>query len=86
MRVLVTGAAGYIGSVVTEQLIKLGIEVVALDNLQQVNVQGEHSAARFVLLDLRDAEGLAHVLRDYPVDAVVAVLGTVAVSLLRLCK
>ena len=34
MNILVTGAAGYIGSVVTEVLIDQGNSVVALDNLQ----------------------------------------------------
>jgi len=34
MKILVTGAAGYIGSIVTERLIELGHEVIALDNLQ----------------------------------------------------
>ncbi len=33
MNILVTGAAGYIGSVVTEVLIDQGHSVVALDNL-----------------------------------------------------
>jgi UDP-glucose 4-epimerase len=71
MSILVTGAAGYIGSVVTEQLIKQGHEVVALDNLRHGHAQAVHPAARFVQLDLLDACGLTHVLRDYPVDAVV---------------
>jgi len=34
MKVLVTGAAGYIGSVTTETLLGAGYEVVALDNLE----------------------------------------------------
>ena len=33
MRVLVTGGAGYIGSVVTETLLAQGHDVVVLDNL-----------------------------------------------------
>ena len=35
MRALVTGAAGYIGSVVAQQILDAGHEVVALDNLSQ---------------------------------------------------
>ena len=35
MNILVTGAAGYIGSIVTEQLVKKGNSVIVLDNLEQ---------------------------------------------------
>jgi len=35
MNILVTGAAGYIGSIVAQELIKDGNTVVALDNLEQ---------------------------------------------------
>ena len=35
MSILVTGAAGYIGSVVTEKLIAENYDVLALDNLFQ---------------------------------------------------
>jgi len=35
MNILVTGAAGYIGSIVTEEIIKKGNSVIALDNLEQ---------------------------------------------------
>ena len=35
MNILITGAAGYIGSIVTEELIKKGYSVIALDNLEQ---------------------------------------------------
>ena len=35
MRVVVTGGAGYIGSVVAEELVAKGHEVVVFDNLQK---------------------------------------------------
>ena len=35
MNVLVTGAAGYIGSICSEVLLARGINVIALDNLQE---------------------------------------------------
>ena len=35
MKILVTGGAGYIGSITVERLIKSGAEVVVFDNLYQ---------------------------------------------------
>ena len=39
MRVLVTGGAGYIGSVVTEELISQGHDAVVYDNLGKGHIQ-----------------------------------------------
>jgi UDP-glucose 4-epimerase len=71
MKVLVTGAAGYIGSVVTEQLIEQGHHVIALDNLVNGHSAAVHPDAEFVQLDLLDGEGLASLLKADHVDAVV---------------
>jgi UDP-glucose 4-epimerase len=70
LRVLVTGAAGYIGSVVTEQLVEQGHEVVALDNLQKGHKAAVHPRARFVQGDLADSEWLRSFLAANLVDAV----------------
>ena len=53
--VLVTGAAGYIGSVVTEELIKDGKRTIALDNLAQGHMHvliGPNGAGKSTLLRL----------------------------------
>ena len=71
MKVLVTGAAGYIGSVVTEKLVEQGYEVLALDNLQHGHRAAVHPAATFVQGDLVDGSWLTAFLRENPVDAVV---------------
>lgn len=71
MRVLVTGAAGYIGSVVAEQLIEQGHEVVALDDLRHGHAAAVHPEARFVQGDLCDGNRLKQLLMTNPVDAVV---------------
>jgi UDP-glucose 4-epimerase len=71
MKVLVTGAAGYIGSIVTEQLVEQGHAVIALDNLVNGHRAAVHSDAEFVKIDLLDAERLKSLLKSHPIDAVV---------------
>jgi UDP-glucose 4-epimerase len=71
LRVLVTGGAGYIGSVVTEDLVARGHEVVVYDNLVKGHRETVREPARFVLGDLLDTQGLATVLADHAIEAVV---------------
>ena len=54
MKILVTGGAGYIGSVTTGELIRAGHEVVVLDNLYQGHRAAVHPQAVFVQGDLAD--------------------------------
>jgi UDP-glucose 4-epimerase len=69
MRVLVTGGAGYIGSVVAEQLLAEGDEVVVYDNLSTGHAEAVPPGAAFVRADLADADALRAALAG--VDAVV---------------
>ncbi len=62
MRFLVTGGAGYIGSIVTVQLLEDGHEVVVLDNLSKGHRRAVPEGASFVRGDLLDAQRLARVL------------------------
>ena len=48
MRVLVTGGAGYIGSVVTEELLRDGHEVVVFDSLYKGHRGAVVEGAEFV--------------------------------------
>lgn len=70
MDILVTGAAGYIGSVVTEQLLREGNRVIVLDNLQQGHREAVAPQAIFIKSDLADSEALDKVFRHYPIEAV----------------
>ena len=71
MPVLVTGGAGYIGSVVTEELINDGHEVVVYDNLEKGHRAAIHPKARFVAGDLLDGETLGRTIRGNAIEAVV---------------
>lgn len=63
-RVLVTGAAGFIGSHVAAHALAAGFEVVATDDLSGGFRENVPAAARFVQGDLRDAAFVATLLRD----------------------
>ncbi|CAM5533877.1 ADP-L-glycero-D-manno-heptose-6-epimerase [Streptomyces tendae] len=52
---LVTGGAGYVGSVVAQHLVEAGHEVVVLDNLSTGFREGVPAGAAFVEGDIRDA-------------------------------
>ena len=71
MRVLVTGGAGYIGSVVAEELINNGHEVVVYDNLQKGHRAAVNRKATFVEADLLDGETLGRTIRGNAIEAVV---------------
>ncbi len=71
MRVLVTGGAGYIGSVVAEELLLGGHEVVVYDNLGKGHRDAVPPGATFVHGDLGDGQLLRETLRRSRSEAVV---------------
>jgi UDP-glucose 4-epimerase len=70
MRVLVTGGAGYIGSVVAGQLLGAGHEVTVIDNLSRGHRRAVPSGAELVVGDLSGKENLAELFRRKKFDAV----------------
>ena len=59
VKLLVTGGAGYIGSIVATQLLEAGHEVVVLDNLERGHREAVPAQARLVIADLRDQAAVA---------------------------
>ncbi|MDA7915958.1 UDP-glucose 4-epimerase GalE [Verrucomicrobia bacterium] len=70
MRVLVTGGAGYIGSVATAELIDSGYQVVVFDNLFQGHQEAVHPNAIFVEGDLADKDAVDAVFAEQQPEAV----------------
>jgi UDP-glucuronate 4-epimerase len=78
--ILVTGAAGFIGSHLTERLLGLGHQVVGLDNfddfyspeIKRNNIRNFTSTEGFSLVegDIRDTELLEHIFSDRKIDIV----------------
>jgi len=70
MKILVSGGAGYIGSVVTEQLVAAGESVVVFDNLSQGHREAVHPDAAFVRGDLADRAAVDAAFAAHKPDAV----------------
>jgi UDP-glucuronate 4-epimerase len=80
MRILVTGAAGFIGFHVARMLLERGDEVVGIDNLNdyydpvlkqaRLTLLEESDRFAFVRLDLADREGIAALFRECRVERV----------------
>jgi UDP-glucose 4-epimerase len=71
MRVLVTGGAGFIGSVLTEELLAAGHDVVSYDNLSKGHRDAVVPPARLVEGDVLDGPALGAALRGHRIEAVV---------------
>lgn len=71
MNVLVTGGAGYIGSVCVEELLNTGHNVVVFDNLSEGHRSAVDQRARFVLGDLGDRAAVGCLMREVRPEAVI---------------
>ncbi|PTX97277.1 UDP-glucose 4-epimerase GalE [Verrucomicrobia bacterium LW23] len=70
MKILVTGGAGYIGSICTEEILNLGDSVVVFDNLTEGHRSAIDPRAKFVEGDLGDRDFIFKTLAEEKPDAV----------------
>lgn len=80
MEVLVTGGAGYIGSVVVERLIEGNYKVVVFDNLEKGHREAVHPEANFAKGDLRSPDDIKAVFEENQIGAVIHLAAYTAVE------
>ena len=70
MKILVTGGAGYIGSITVDELLKKGYQVVVFDNLANGHREAV-KGAELIEGDLNDFDFLSEVIAEEKINAVV---------------
>ncbi len=81
MKILLTGAAGFIGAATAQRLLDRGDTVVGLDNLNdyydpalkhsRLDLLSPHASFRFVKMDVADRPGIAHLFANEGFDRVI---------------
>ena len=71
MRVLVTGGAGYIGSITSHQLKKEGHEPIIFDSLEKGHREAIEPDFELVIGETQDWKFLTNILRDKKIEAVI---------------
>ena len=80
MRILVTGGAGYIGSVMTDVLVERGHDVTVFDNLTRGYRDAVSPSATFVEGDLSDTPAVSATLKRQQIEAVIHMAGAALVG------
>src|SRR5271170_2715928 len=70
MHIFVTGGAGYIGSICSEELINAGHQVTIFDNLTEGHRKAIDSRAKFVEGDLADRDVIIGAVKNGRPDAI----------------
>ncbi len=75
IKILVTGGAGYIGSVTTKKLLDAGYSVTVIDNLYKGKIELVDKRAVFYKLDITDFPALEKKFKGKTFDAVIHFAG-----------
>jgi UDP-glucose 4-epimerase len=78
-KILVTGGAGYIGSHVTEQLVKLKKNVVILDNLKTGYKSLINKKAKFIKGDISNIKLLKKIIKHNNISTIIHLAGFIDV-------
>ena len=70
LRILVTGGAGYVGSICSAELMKRGHSVVVVDDLSTGHPEAVPQGAEFHQIDIGDADRVSRLLKKNDFDVV----------------
>lgn len=79
-KVLVTGGAGYVGSVLVSRLIEDGFSVIVLDNLKQGHTEAVHPQATFIQANICNKTALGDVFNQHSIEYVMHMAAETLVS------
>jgi len=80
LRVLVTGGAGYIGSITAHELVRQGHEIIVFDNMSYGHKKAIPKNAGFVKADLLDKQAINKALKEEKIGAVIHFAGFTSVG------
>ena len=80
MKILVTGGAGYIGSITSKTLLDRGFEVTIFDNLERGHREAVDSRAKFFQGDLGNIDDLEKLFSGNKFDAIMHFAGLISVE------
>lgn len=69
--ILVTGGAGYIGSIVVSELNKLGYKIIIIDDLSEGNMESIPDNCQFVEADFGDIAELEKIIKKNAIDIII---------------
>jgi len=78
--ILVTGGAGYIGSIATKTLLDSGYSVVVLDSLEKGHREAVDGRATLEIVNLTDKDNVDKIFKKYRFDAVIDFAAYIAVG------
>jgi UDP-glucose 4-epimerase len=78
--VMVTGGAGYIGSVIVEELIREGHEVVVYDSMSRGHYDAVHPSASLVIGDIHDYRSLVETIQTRKIEAIIHMAALIEVG------
>ncbi|HEU23963.1 MAG TPA: SDR family NAD(P)-dependent oxidoreductase [Mesoaciditoga lauensis] len=79
-KVLVTGGAGFIGSNIVDELIKMGYSVVVVDDLSSGSMDNISKNVKFYQCDIRDGQSLEKVFENERPEYVIHTAAQISVS------